>query len=54
MRLDHPQVMGFREADEDEGVIFYLTEFIDGEMLDTYLARCNPLPAWLAVEVAVR
>ncbi len=40
------------EAGVDEGALYFVTEFIDGEELGPYLARCQPLPAWLALEIA--
>lgn len=52
LRLNDPRLIEVREAGEDEGMLFYVTEFIDGEPLDEYLSRCQPLPAWLAVEIA--
>ncbi|MGI8604943.1 MAG: protein kinase [Verrucomicrobiales bacterium] len=52
MRVCHPNVIELREFGDDEGTLFFITEFIDGESLDSYLARCNPLPAWLALEIA--
>ncbi len=39
------------DSGEDEGANYYVTEFVDGERLDSYLARCNPLPPWLALEI---
>ena len=51
MRVRHLNVIELREFGEDEGALFYVTELIDGEKLDTYLARCNPVPAWLAMEI---
>ncbi len=39
------------DSGEDEGANYYVTEFVDGERLDSYLARCNPLPPWLALEL---
>ncbi len=51
MRVRSRHVIELREFGEDEGALFYVTELIDGEKLDTYLARCNPVPAWLAMEI---
>ena len=48
MRVCHPNIAEVREFGEDDGTLFYVTEFVDGETLDNYLARCNPLPPWLA------
>ena len=52
MRLCHPNVAEVREFGEDEGTLFFVTDFVDGESLESYLARCNPLPVWLTVEMA--
>ena len=46
------RVLKIIEAGEDEGSLFCVTEYVDGEPLDAYLARCAPLPAWWAVEIA--
>ena len=46
------RVLKIIEAGEDEGALFCVTECVDGEPLDTYLARCAPVPAWWAVEIA--
>ncbi len=54
MRLNHRNLVEVREFGEDEGALFYVTEFLDGEPLDTFLARCNPLPAWLVLEMAAQ
>ncbi len=39
---------------EDEEAKYAVTEFIDGERLDTWLARCNPLPPWLALQIMLQ
>ena len=50
-QVRHPQVLTVLDSGEDEGANYYVTEFIDGERLDTYLARCNPLPIGLALPI---
>lgn len=50
--LRHRHLLGVLEGGEDEGANYYVTEFLDGERLDTWLARCNPLPPWLALQLA--
>ena len=45
----HPHLLSALDSGEDEGANYYVTEFVDGERLDTYLARCNPLPTRLAL-----
>ena len=49
--LRHRHVLGVVEGGEDEGANYHVTDFLDGERLDTWLARCNPLPPWLALAV---
>jgi len=51
-RLRDRRVLEVLEAGEDEGALFYVSEFVDGETLDGYLARCTPVPAWWGVEIA--
>jgi len=48
--LRHRNLLGVIEGGEDEGANFFITEFLDGERFDTWLARCNPLPPWLALQ----
>ena len=52
LRLRDRRVLEVLEVGEDEGALFYVSEFVDGETLDVYLARCTPLPPWWAVEIA--
>ncbi len=52
LRINHPHVAELRECGVDDGTLFWTCALVDGEPLDSYLARCNPLPAWLAVELA--
>ena len=47
----HPNLLSAFDCGEDEGANYYVTEFVDGERLDTYLARCNPLPTRLALMI---
>lgn len=46
----HRHLLGVLEGGEDEGANYFITEFLDGERFDTWLARCNPLPPWLALQ----
>ena len=48
--LRHRHLLGVMEGGEDEGANYFITEYLDGERFDTWLARCNPLPAWLALQ----
>lgn len=50
MPLRHRNVLGVIEGGDDDGTHYYITEFLDGERFDTWLARCNPLPPWLALQ----
>ncbi len=48
-QIRHRHLLTILDSGEDEGANYYVTEFVDGERLDSYLARCNPLPTWLAL-----
>jgi len=48
--LRHRHLLGVLEGGEDDGAHYFVTEFLDGERFDTWLARCNPLPPWLALQ----
>jgi hypothetical protein len=50
-QIRHRHFLSILDSGEDEGANYYVTEFVDGERLDSYLARCNPLPPWLALEI---
>jgi hypothetical protein len=50
-QVRHRHFLSILDSGEDEGANYYVTEFVDGERLDSYLARCNPLPPWLALEI---
>ena len=49
--IRHRHLLGVVEGGEDEGSNYYITSFLDGERLDTWLARNHPLPPWLALIV---
>lgn len=49
--LRHRHLLGLLEGGEDEGSNYHITPFLDGERLDSWLARCHPLPPWLALLV---
>ena len=49
--LRHRHLLGIIEGGEDEGSNYHISEFLDGERLDAWLARCHPLPPWLALLV---
>ncbi len=52
--LRHRHLLGVVEGGEDEGACYYVSEFLDGERFETWLARCNPLPPWLALQAATQ
>ena len=47
-RLRHPNLAAVYEFGEDEGASYYISEFVDGEALESYLVRCGTLP-WALV-----
>ena len=47
--LRHRHLLGIIEGGEDEGSNYHITSFLDGERLDSWLARSPPLPPWLAL-----
>ncbi len=49
-QLSHPHIVPLFEADEADGFLFYVMEYIEGESLEDRLTREGPLP----VEEAVR
>ena len=49
-QLSHPHIVPLFEADEADGLLFYVMEYVEGESLQDRLARDGPL----AVEEAVR
>ena len=49
-QLSHPHIVPLFEADEADGLLFYVMEYVEGESLHDRLARDGPL----AVEEAIR
>src|SRR5256886_4193768 len=49
-QLSHPHIVPLFEADEADGLLFYVMEYVEGESLHDRLARDGPL----AVEDAIR
>src|SRR2546423_5806817 len=49
-QLSHPHIVPLFEADEADGLLFYVMEYVEGESLQDRLARDGPL----AVEEAIR
>ena len=50
----HPLLARLADFGEDDGNPFYITGNVDGETLQSYLARQTELPGWLAVMLACR
>lgn len=48
-RITHPNISKVFDYGEDEGTCFYVSEFTDGEPLESYIDRCAPLPEPLAL-----
>jgi len=52
-QLSHPHIVPLFEADEADGLLFYVMEYIEGESLRQRLSRHGPLPVDDAVRIAV-
>ena len=50
-RLRHPNLATVHDFGEDEGASYYVSEFVDGEELESYLSRCGELPAGLVARL---
>jgi len=51
-QLSHPHIVPLFEADEADGLLFYVMEYVDGESLRHRLDRQGPLPVEDAVGIA--
>src|SRR5216117_3603521 len=51
-QLSHPHIVPLFEADEADGLLFYVMEYVDGESLRHRLDRQGPLPIEDAVRIA--
>ncbi len=49
----HPLLARLVDFGEDDGSPFYITENVDGETLNGYLARAESIPVWLAIKLTV-
>jgi len=49
-QLSHPHIVPLFEADEADGLLFYVMEYVEGESLQDRISRKGPLP----VEEAIR
>ncbi|MES2708130.1 MAG: hypothetical protein V4726_16170 [Verrucomicrobiota bacterium] len=52
--LRHRHLLGIIEGGEDDGANYHITDFLDGERLDSWLKRLAPLPPWLALTVLLQ
>src|SRR6266516_744773 len=51
-QLSHPHIVPLFEADEADGLLFYVMEYVEGESLRQRLIRLGPLPVEDAVRIA--
>jgi len=51
-QLSHPHIVPLFEADEADGLLFYVMEYVEGESLRHRLVRHGPLPVEDAVRIA--
>lgn len=52
--LRHRHLLGIIEGGEDDGANYHITDFLDGERLDSWLRRLVPLPSRLALTVLLQ
>ena len=52
-QLSHPHIVPLFEADEADGLLFYVMEYVEGESLRQRLGRQGPLPVDEAVRITV-
>src|SRR3989475_526833 len=51
-QLSHPHIVPLFEADEADGLLFYVMEYVEGESLRQRLSRHGPLPVDDAIRIA--
>src|SRR5207247_8570331 len=51
-QLSHPHIVPLFEADEADGLLFYVMEYVEGESLRQRLSRHGPLAIAKAVRIA--
>src|SRR5881296_3795187 len=51
-QLSHPHIVPLFEADEADGILFYVMEYVEGESLRDRLMREGPLPVADALRIA--
>lgn len=47
-------VSGVLEGGQEDGALFYIADYQDGERLRSWLDRCAPLPPWLALQLTLQ
>src|SRR5262249_27479720 len=52
-RLQHPNLVAARDADEDRGVHFLVMDYVDGRDLDRIVRESGPLPVAQAVDCLI-
>jgi serine/threonine protein kinase len=52
-RLDHENIVTIHDVDEENGRLFIVMEYVEGEDLDVHLRRKGPLPPRRAAQVAI-
>jgi len=50
-RLDHENIVTIHDVDEEDGRLFIVMEYVEGEDLDVYLRRKGALPVRRATEI---
>src|SRR5437879_4125565 len=51
-QLSHPHIVPLFEADEADGLLFYVMEYVEGESLQDRISRKGPLPVEEAIRLA--
>src|SRR2546425_3109508 len=53
-QLSHPRIVPLFEADEAEGILYYMMEYVEGESLRERVAREGPLPVEEALRITAQ
>jgi len=53
-QLSHPHIVPLFEADEAEGILYYVMEYVEGESLRERVAREGPLPVGEALRITAQ
>src|SRR5881398_3971902 len=51
-QLSHPHIVPLFEADEADGLLFYVMEYVEGESLQDRISRKGPLAVGEAIHIA--